>query len=69
MSVSMEPASIVGKSGIAATVLRPSGRVEVDGELYDAASIFGFIDKGESIIVRRYENSQVYVVRKPNSSK
>lgn len=65
MSVSMEPASIVGKSGIAATVLRPSGRVEVEGVLYDAASIFGFIDKGEEIIVSRYENSQVYVVRKP----
>lgn len=65
MSVSMEPASIVGKSGIAATVLRPSGRVEVEGVLYDAASIFGFIDKGEEIVVSRYENSQVYVVRKP----
>ena len=64
MSVPMEPAALVGKSGIAATVLRPSGKVEVDGVFYDAVSIYGFIEKGEAIEVRRYESSQVYVIKK-----
>lgn len=64
ISVSMEPLTLVGKSGIAATDLRPSGRVEVDGEFYDANSLKGFIDKGDNVVVIRYENFQLYVRRK-----
>lgn len=64
VSVSMEPMSMVGKTGIAATVLRPSGRVSVDGELYDAVSMKGFIEQGDEVIVRRYENFQLYVIKK-----
>jgi len=61
LSVSSEPASLVGKTGVAASVLRPSGRVEVNGEYYDAVSINGFIEKGESVFVHKYENAQLYV--------
>lgn len=61
LSVSSEPASLVGKRGVAASVLRPSGRVEVNGEYYDAVSINGFIEKGESVFVHKYENAQLYV--------
>lgn len=64
VSVPMEPLSLVGKTGISATVLRPSGRVNVDGELYDAISLKGFIEPGEEVIIRRYENFQLYVVKK-----
>ncbi|NLY25823.1 MAG: nodulation protein NfeD [Bacteroidales bacterium] len=64
MSVSMEPMTMVGKSGIAATVLRPSGRVNVAGEYYDAISLKGFIEKGDEVVVKRYENFQLYVVKK-----
>jgi membrane-bound serine protease (ClpP class) len=55
---------VVGNVGVAATVLRPSGKVSVDGELYDAVSMKGFIEKGEAVEVKRYENFQLYVVRK-----
>ena len=64
VSVPMEPKSIVGKTGFAATVLRPSGKVNIDGEYYDAISLRGMIEKGDEIEVKRYENFQLYVVRK-----
>lgn len=53
--------SLVGKEGIAATVLRPSGKVSVDGEFYDGVSESGFIEKGDKVKVVRFENAQVYV--------
>ncbi|MFR9166518.1 MAG: NfeD family protein [Dysgonomonas sp.] len=61
ISVPEEPKHLVGKTGQAATVLRPSGRVLIDGEYYDAVANRGFIDKGEEVKVTKYENSQVYV--------
>ena len=64
VSVSMEPLTMVGKTGAAATVLRPSGRVVVDGEYYDAISLKGFIEKGDEIVVKRFENFQLYVVKR-----
>lgn len=62
-SVPMEPVSLVGKIGVAATVLRPSGRVMIDGMYYDAVSLKGFIEQGDEVMVRRYENFQLYVVK------
>lgn len=53
--------SLVGKDGVAATVLRPSGKVLIDGELYDAVSLQDFIEKGTPVKVARFENAQVYV--------
>ena len=64
VSVSLEPATLVGQTGVAATVLRPSGKVNIDGELYEAVSVKGFIEKGEEVEVRRFENFQLYVARK-----
>ena len=64
MSVSMEPASLVGKIGSAATDLRPSGRVFIEGEYYDAYSMKGFIEKEDEVEVIRYENFQLYVRKK-----
>ena len=57
--------SMVGKEGTAETVLRPSGKVNIDGETLDAKAITGFIDKGDSIIVTRFEHGQVYVKKLP----
>jgi membrane-bound serine protease (ClpP class) len=54
---------LVGESGIAHTVLRPSGRVKINDKLYDAMSEFGFIEKGDAIKVTRYETGQVYVTK------
>jgi len=55
--------SLVGDTGVAHTVLRPSGRVKINDKVYDAISEYGFIEKGEAVKVIRYETGQVYVVK------
>lgn len=54
---------LIGKSGLAHTILRPSGKVQIEGEIYDATAETGFIEKGEKITVIRYEASQLFVRR------
>lgn len=63
-SVSLQPDTLVGKTGVASTVLRPSGKVNIDGEFYDAVSLYGMIEKGDEVVVKRYESFQLYVVKK-----
>lgn len=50
-----------GRQGKTMTVLRPSGKVEIAGEVYDAVTAGEFIDKGEDIVVNRVEATQLYV--------
>jgi membrane-bound serine protease (ClpP class) len=61
ISVSTEQKSLIGKTGIAATVLRPSGKIEIDNNLYEAMAINSFINKGEEIEVIRFSSYQLYV--------
>jgi membrane-bound serine protease (ClpP class) len=63
IGVETEQDSLVGISGVAHTVLRPSGKVMINNKLYDAMSEYGLIEKGASIKVVRYETGQVYVVK------
>ena len=60
-SASAQVRSLVGRSGIAFTMLRPSGKVEIDGDVYDATANSGFIDKGKSVRVVKYEAAQLFV--------
>jgi membrane-bound serine protease (ClpP class) len=53
--------NINGKTGIAHTMLRPSGKVMIEGEIYDATALTGFIDKGEAVEVVKYETAQLFV--------
>lgn len=65
VGVPTEQISIVGSEGIATTDLRPAGKVIIDGKHYDAVSQYGdFIEKGSSIIVTKYEATQLYVRKK-----
>ncbi len=50
-----------GKEGIAATMLRPSGKVEIDDDTYDALAKNSFIEKGEKIRVVKSSNTQLVV--------
>lgn len=54
---------LTNKTGVAVTVLRPGGRVEIEGEYYDANSENDFIERGEKVIVIRQESAHI-VVRK-----
>lgn len=59
--VGTEVLTLNHRQGVAATVLRPSGKVIIDGSYYDAVSETTFIEKGSSIVVTRSEGGRVYV--------
>ena len=52
---------MVGKEGIAYTVLRPSGKVKIEGKIYDAVAEMAMIEKGDPVKVIRAETAQLYV--------
>jgi membrane-bound serine protease (ClpP class) len=62
-SANMIMKELLGKTGVAFTMLRPSGKVEIDDEIYDATALTGYIEKGVSVKVVKYETSQIFVVR------
>lgn len=53
--------NLLNKEGIARTVLRPAGKIEIDGVWYDAVALDGFIDAGEQIFVEKHENYNLFV--------
>ncbi|MBQ7213789.1 MAG: nodulation protein NfeD [Bacteroidales bacterium] len=65
VSVSL-PDSLPGSIGTALTMLRPSGKVLVDGQSYDAVAQYGYIEKGDTVRVLRTEAGQLYVTRPGN---
>jgi membrane-bound serine protease (ClpP class) len=54
-----------GSAGTATSVLRPSGRVTIDGEPFDAVSAEGFIEAGTPIRVVGHHGEAVLVERAP----
>lgn len=63
ISTDVHSKNLKGKEGIAHTVLRPSGRVMIDDELYDAIAEVGYIEKGEKVKVLRDEAGQIFVIK------
>lgn len=61
IGVDMSLAAFVGHQGTAMTDLRPSGKIVLDGKVYDAVSTGTFINASSHIRVVRYENAQLYV--------
>ncbi|MGJ1268142.1 NfeD family protein [Sphingobacterium spiritivorum] len=58
---SVSKADLLHKQGVAKTVLRPSGKIEIDGVWYDAVALDGFIDAGDIIYVEKHENYNLFV--------
>ncbi|MCA5006329.1 NfeD family protein [Sphingobacterium bovistauri] len=58
--------NLLNKDGVARTVLRPSGKIEIDGVWYDAVALDGFIDAGEAIYVEKHENYNLFVRKLEN---
>lgn len=61
IGVPPELALYVGDYGVAATVLRPGGKVRIGDNILDAVSTGSFIDAGTKVKVVKYENAQLYV--------
>jgi membrane-bound serine protease (ClpP class) len=55
---------MIGKTGVAMTILRPSGKVEIEGDMFDATAITGYIDQGDQIEVVSYQTGQLFVKKK-----
>ena len=53
--------SLKGKNGIVHSRLRPSGKVEIEGEIYDAYSRGEFVEQGEKITVISTEGTSLRV--------
>lgn len=56
-------ATLVGKTGTAETLLRPSGVVKIEGRRYDARAEHDMIEKGEKIKVLHAGGTDVVVTR------
>ncbi|MEP0367114.1 MAG: NfeD family protein [Cyclobacteriaceae bacterium] len=56
--------SLVGKSGTAYTILRPSGKIEIDGDMYDAYTRGEYIEQGSEVIVISDEGTSLKVKAK-----
>jgi len=61
ISVDCTLKSLVGKFGIATTDLRPSGKIIVEDEYYDARAAEGYIEKGKSVKVISFTSGQLNV--------
>lgn len=61
VGVAVHGDDLIGKEGIAETVLRPSGKVLIGGVSYDAVSVQGMLEKGTKVSVERVETNQIYV--------
>ena len=51
----------VGRQGTANTILRPSGRIEIEGEVYDAYTRGEYVEAGERVVVISQEGSTLKV--------
>lgn len=58
---SVPKVNLIHRDGIAKTVLRPGGKIEIDGIWYDAVALDGFIEAGEAIYVEKHENYNLFV--------
>ncbi len=52
---------LIGANGIAVTNLRPAGRIEINGELYDSIADGSFIEKNSSVKVIRVQATYLVV--------
>lgn len=55
--------SLIGEEGVAETILRPSGKVRIANDIYDAVAQISYIERGEKIVVVEHENSNLVVTK------
>jgi membrane-bound serine protease (ClpP class) len=58
-----EAAIRAGRTGTAVTLLRPSGKAKIDGEVYDVVTQGDFIPKGSRIRVLKISGTRIIVTR------
>lgn len=58
---SFRDTSLMDKNGVAYTILRPSGKVEIGNDIYDAYTRGEYIEKGEAIVVIQDDGASLKV--------
>ena len=51
---------LIGKEGIVATDLKPSGNVDIEGKRYQAQMVSGYAVKGDTVKILRHEGGRLY---------
>ncbi|MDR2064164.1 MAG: ATP-dependent Clp protease proteolytic subunit [Prevotellaceae bacterium] len=64
VSVETNEKTFVGITCTTITPLNPSGKVIIENEVYTAIAEYGFIKKGETVIITRFETGQLYCEKK-----
>ena len=54
---------LVNQVGVATTLMRPAGKVEIAGQQYDALTNGEFLEIGQKIIVVKIQGNQIYVIK------
>ena len=67
-TASVPKINLINQHGVARTVLRPAGKIEIDGVWYDAVALDGFIDAGEEVYVEKHENYNLFVRKSSTKS-
>jgi len=62
ISVEASLQQFVGDDAIAHTTLRPSGKIMIDDEFYDAVAETGYIEKDTKVKIIRFMHGQLYVI-------
>ena len=57
----MGPAKYVGQIAETVTEMRPAGKVSIGSTIFDAVSTGPFILAHRKVMVKKYENAQLYV--------
>ena len=52
---------LINKTGTTITMMRPSGKINISGRIYDAFSENGFINPHEQIVVCKIQGNKIYV--------
>lgn len=61
VSTESEGESLIGKTGVVLTTLRPAGTVQIDGKRYYAKTEASFIEKGQTVTVVAAEGLNIIV--------
>ena len=60
-SIAKDYKNLIGQEGLAATDLRPSGKIEIEGKIYQAISSDDYINYKQNIVILGVNGNQLVV--------
>lgn len=53
--------NFIGQNALTLTPLMPLGKIELNNEIYEASAQSGYIEKGQKVIIERFEGNHFVV--------